>query len=72
MAAYYTQVSYDDEVEITNLQTIDTLEDITLGRVELGGTYGFNNNWSAYGWANHTFGSDYNATSVGFGLNYNW
>ncbi len=61
-----------DEVEITDLGTVDTLEDMTLGRVELGSTVGFNDNWSAYGWANHTFGSDYNATSVGFGLNYNW
>ena len=61
-----------DEIEVTKLGKVDTIEDKTLGRVEIGGNYGFNDNWSAYGWANYTFGSDYEATSLGAGVNYSW
>ena len=61
-----------DEVNITGLDKIDAVEDKTLGRVEIGGNYGFNENWSAYGWANYTFGSSYDATSLGAGVNYSW
>ncbi|MBQ8784838.1 MAG: autotransporter outer membrane beta-barrel domain-containing protein, partial [Alphaproteobacteria bacterium] len=61
-----------DEIDVTELGKVDTVEDKTLGRVEIGGNYGFNDNWSAYGWANYTFGSDYEATSLGAGLNYAW
>ena len=49
---------------------VNTLDDETLGRIELGGRYGFTDQLSAYGWANYTFGSDYDATTVGLGLNY--
>ena len=59
-----------DEVNITGLGKVNTLDDETLGRIELGGRYGFTDQLSAYGWANYTFGSDYNATTVGLGLNY--
>ena len=58
-----------DEVNITGLGKVNTLDDETLGRIELGGRYGFTENLSAYGWANYTFGSDYDATTVGLGLN---
>ena len=61
-----------DEIDVTELGKVDTVEDKTLGRIEIGGNYGFNDNWSAYGWANYTFGSDYEATSLGAGLNYAW
>ena len=61
-----------DEIEVTKLGKVDAVEDKTLGRVELGGNYGFNDNWSTYGWANYTFGSDYEATSLGAGVNYAW
>ena len=59
-----------DEVNITGLGKVNTLDDETLGRIELGGRYGFTDQLSAYGWANYTFGSDYDATAVGLGLNY--
>ena len=59
-----------DEVTITGLGKVNTLDDETLGRIELGGRYGFTDQLSAYGWANYTFGSDYDATTVGLGLNY--
>ncbi|MBQ8785834.1 MAG: autotransporter outer membrane beta-barrel domain-containing protein, partial [Alphaproteobacteria bacterium] len=61
-----------DEINVSGLGKIDTIEDETLGRIELGGSYGFNEQWSAYGWANYTFGSDYEATSLGLGVNYSW
>ena len=61
-----------DEVNITGLGKVNTLDNDTLGRVELGGRYGFNDQLSAYGWANYTFGSDYDATTFGLGLNYAW
>ena len=59
-----------DEVNITGLGKTNTLDDETLGRIEFGGRYGFTDQLSAYGWANYTFGSDYDATAVGLGLNY--
>ena len=59
-----------DEVNITGLGKVNTLDDETLGRIELGGRYGFTDQLSAYGWANYTFGLDYDATTVGLGLNY--
>ncbi len=61
-----------DKVKITGLGKVNTLEDQTLGRVELGGRYGFTEQLSAYGWANHTFGDDYKASTVGLGLSYSW
>ena len=61
-----------DEVNITGLGKVNTLDDETLGRIELGGRYGFTDQLSAYGWANYTFGSDYDATTVGLGLNCAW
>ena len=59
-----------DEVNITGLGKVNTLDDETLGRIEFGGRYGFTDQLSVYGWANYTFGSDYDATTVGLGLNY--
>jgi outer membrane autotransporter protein len=61
-----------DEINITKLGKVDTLDNQTLGRMEIGGKYGFEDNWSVYGWANYTFGSDYKASSVGLGVNYAW
>ena len=61
-----------DEVRITGLNKVNTLDDQTLGRVELGGRYGFTEQLSAYGWANHTFGDDYKASTFGLGLSYRW
>ena len=61
-----------DEVNINGLGKVNTLDDDTLGRVELGGRWGFTDQLSAYGWANYTFGSDYDAATFGLGLNYAW
>ncbi len=65
-------VTDGDEVRITGLGKVNTLDDQTLGRIEIGGRYGFTEQLSAYGWANHTFGDDYKASTFGLGLSYNW
>ncbi len=65
-------VTDGDEVRITGLGKVNTIDDQTLGRIELGGRYGFTEQLSAYGWANHTFGDDYKASTFGLGLSYSW
>ncbi len=65
-------VTDGDEVRITGLGKVNTIDDQTLGRIEIGGRYGFTEQLSAYGWANHTFGDDYKASTFGLGLSYNW
>ncbi len=65
-------VTDGDEVRITGLGKVNTLDDQTLGRIEIGGRYGFTEQLSAYGWANHTFGDDYKASTFGLGLSYSW
>ncbi len=62
----------DDSVLITGLSKADTYHDQTLGRIEVGGRYGFTDALSAYAWANYTFGSSYDAMGIGAGLNYAW
>lgn len=59
-------------VSITGLHNVSSYDEGALGRVELGGRYGFSDALSAYGWASYSFGSDYNAASFGAGLNYSW
>lgn len=58
------------DVKVTGLQTVEGLEDATLGRVEIGGSMSFNESWSAYLFAAYTFGSDYKNASINAGLNY--
>lgn len=62
-----------DRVEITGFDNkLTTYHDGTLGRVEAGGTIALTDNVSGYGFVNHTFGSKYQASSVGLGLNISW
>ena len=65
-------VTSGDSVKITGLNKLSTYDDQTLERIELGGRYGFTDALSAYGWVNYTFGSDYDATAFGVGVNYAW
>ncbi len=62
----------DDEVKISGYGKADTYHDQTLGRIELGGRYGFNDAVSGYGWTNYTFGSGYDNVTLGAGLSYAW
>ncbi|MBP3546976.1 MAG: autotransporter outer membrane beta-barrel domain-containing protein [Alphaproteobacteria bacterium] len=61
-----------NEVMITGLEAIETADNQTLGRIEIGGRLGITDNLYGYGWANYTFSSDYNSASLGAGLNYSW
>lgn len=61
-----------DSVRITGLDKVHTVDDQTLGRIEVGGRYNFTAQLSGYGWANYTYGSDYDSATVGLGLNYAW
>ena len=65
-------ITSGDSVKVTGLNKLSTYDDGTLGRIELGGRYGFTDALSVYGWVNYTFGSDYDATAFGAGLNYAW
>lgn len=65
-------ISGGDKVAITSLDKTSTYEDGTLGRMELGGRYAITDKLSTYGYINYTFGSDYDATSLGLGLNYSF
>ncbi len=65
-------VNFGNEVKITHLGTVDTLEDQTLGRIELGGRYALDNKMSLFGYINYTTGSDYNDVAAGLGFNYRW
>ena len=60
----------DLKINVTGLQTVEGLENSTLGRVEIGGSMSFNDSWSAYLFAAYTFGSDYKNASINAGLNY--
>jgi len=65
-------ITSGNSVKVTGLNKLSTYDDGTLGRIELGGRYGFTDALSVYGWVNYTFGSDYDATAFGAGLNYAW
>jgi len=62
----------NDKVKITGMGEADTYHDQTLGRIEVGGRYGFSDAFSGYAWGNYTFGSDYKATGAGAGVSYAW
>ena len=61
-----------NEVKITGLEAVETADNQTLGRIEIGGRLGITDNLYGFGWANYTFSSDYNSASLGAGLNYSW
>lgn len=61
-----------DDVSITGLQKANVLKDQTLGRIEVGGRYGLSDYFSAYSWANYTFGRDYTGYALGLGVAFNW
>ncbi len=63
----------DSETKVTGIldaSKADGYHDQTLGRLEIGGKYFWDNGLSAFGWANYTFGSSYDATAFGLGINY--
>ncbi len=61
-----------NKVEVSGLSINDKSDNYTLGRIEAGGRYDFNNTLSSYGWTNYTFGSGYQSVAAGIGLSYAW
>ncbi len=61
-----------NSVFITGVNKVNTQENDTLGRIEIGGRFAISEGLTGYGWANYTFGSDYDALAFGAGLNYAW
>ncbi len=62
-----------DRVKVSGLASeIATYDDQTLGRLEIGGDYDYNNSLSFKAWINYTYGSSYNATAGGLDVNYKW
>ena len=62
----------NDNVYIDNLPDSPALRDQTLGRIEIGGRYGFGGSFSVFGWGSYTFGSRYEATAFGAGMSFSW
>ena len=58
------------DVQVTSLRRVDGLENSTLGRLEVGGSMNFDDQWSGYANAAYTFGSDYTNLGLNAGLNY--
>ena len=58
------------DVQVTSLRKVDGLENSTLGRLEVGGSMNFDDQWSGYANTAYTFGSDYTNLSLNAGLNY--
>ncbi len=65
-------LNFGNEVKITHLNTVDTVDDQTLGRIEIGGRYALDNKMSLYGYVNYTTGTDYDDVAAGLGFNYRW
>ena len=61
-----------DSVFITGVNKVGTYETDTLGRIEIGGRFALTEGLTGYGWANYTFGSEYDSLAFGAGLNYAW
>ena len=61
-----------DSVKISGLNKADTYHDQTLGRIEIGGNYGFTDSLNGYVWSNYTYGSSYDSIAAGLGINYAW
>lgn len=65
-------INFGNEVKITHLGKVDTLDDQTLGRIEVGGRYAVDGKMSLYGYVNYTTGSDYDDIAAGLGFSYRW
>ncbi len=58
------------DVQVTSLRKVDGLDNVTLGRLEVGGSMSLDEHWSGFANAAYTFGSDYTNAAVNIGLNY--
>ena len=65
-------INFGNDVTITHLGEVDSLDDQTLGRIELGGRYAVDDKMNLYGYVNYTMGSDYDDMTAGLGFMYRW
>ena len=59
-------------MNVNGLDTIDSLNNNTFGKLEIGGSFDLNNVWSGFAEVSHTIGDDYKDTSLNVGVKYNW
>ncbi len=62
----------DGSAQFADLGDVSSLDDETLGRLEIGGGFDINEQWNLSASAAYTFGSDYKDTSVNLDLKYNF
>ena len=60
------------DVKITSLKEIEGVENETLVRGEIGGSFNLGNGWSGFGSVGYTFGDDYDAADFNLGISYSW
>lgn len=60
----------DGDVRITSLGSVSGLEDMTLGRVIVGGSMDFTKQLNGFADVGYTFGSDYRDLNFNLGVNY--
>lgn len=65
-------ITSGDSVYINGLGNVSTYDDETLGRGEIGAKISLTEELSGYGFASYSFGSNYDASSFGIGINYAW
>ena len=61
---------WTEKVAVSGLNTVHTLDDMTLGSVKGGVSYRVNDRINVFGNVGWLFGSDYENVSANFGLNY--
>lgn len=65
-------LNFGNEVKITHLGKVDSLDDQTLGRIEVGGRVALDSKMSLFGYVNYTTGSDYDDIAAALGFSYRW
>lgn len=63
-------IANNEQSEITGSGKFDTINNKTMGRLEIGSRTMLNKNISGYIYGRYTYGSDYSAISTGVGVNY--
>ncbi|MBE6450749.1 MAG: autotransporter outer membrane beta-barrel domain-containing protein [Alphaproteobacteria bacterium] len=61
-----------DDVKVSELGEVEAIDDMTLGRIEVGAQHNITSNFAINAWGNYTVGSDYDSTAMGLGVKYNW
>ncbi|MBP5399592.1 MAG: autotransporter domain-containing protein, partial [Alphaproteobacteria bacterium] len=65
-------MTHSDVVKISGMNKVNTYNDDTMVRLEIGGRYNFNDDFYGYAWVNYTYSNYYDSLSLGAGLNYSW